>query len=453
MKYIGIDIGSSFIKSAVMDLEAAAILDRRKLPSPPRLPHLDANVFEVAAGQYVKLVRELIDGYTAVFPGIGGVVFSTQMHGFVYRTPDREDRYVSWQDMRCLNLRDDGRESHMAYLERMFPAPRRRRSGVPVKPSLGMCNLYAMLSGDARISREGELFTIGSYVIHDLTGNNFCHITNAAPLGLVDVPGHCWDRGMMADLGFEAMRFPEIVESDATPCGVYVSNGQALRVFPDYGDQQTAILGSGAGPEDAVINIGTSSQVSVTVDDFEPGDYEVRPYFGRRYINTISNMPGGRVLDVLIRFLGDAARELTGISVADARIWEVVHAGAAEDSRGIAVDTSFYARPGYLNGGAISGIRPENLSIQTLFAAAYRDMARMYRENIQTLRKDVREYVCAGGVSWKTPELLNAIERQSGKKCRLSAISDESLSGLYQMALLCEGREASGRAAGLLNLT
>ena len=49
-----------------------------------------------------------------------------------------------------------------------------------------------------------------------------------------------------------------------------------------------------------MINIATASQVSVTTKEFRPGPYEIRPYFGNQYINTISNMPSGRNLDVLI---------------------------------------------------------------------------------------------------------------------------------------------------------
>lgn len=441
MKFIAIDIGSSYVKSGLMDLHDNTIVMEKKIPSPRKIKYEDLKLFVVPANEYVEIVKTLIDRYTLQHQDIQGVVFSTQMHGFVYKTANTKDTYVSWQDMRCLNNRPGTEESYMSYLQRIFDKQSMKQCGVWIKPSLGLCNLYAMLDSNLQIEKTGELFTIGSYIIRSLTGNNICHITNAAPLGLVDVIERKWDRTIIERAGFEEMHLPKIADYDFQECGVYEANGHSLKIYPDYGDQQIAILGSMAGKDDAVINIATSSQVSVTVPDFQYGDYEVRPYFENTYINTVSNMPSGRDLNVLIRFLRRAAEEITGRPVETTRVWDVIHKGFLSENNGIVVDTSFYARPGYLNGGAVSGILPENLTIHTLFTAAFQDMARMYWENIQRLKKKERieGLVCAGGVSWKTPELLQIIECVSGKKCRLSAIPDESLSGLFRMALVCGG--------------
>lgn len=50
-------------------------------------------------------------------------------------------------------------------------------------------------------------------------------------------------------------------------------NGRTVSVYPDYGDQQIAVLGSMPEPGDGLINIATAGQVSMVSDVFEPGEY------------------------------------------------------------------------------------------------------------------------------------------------------------------------------------
>ncbi|MHC1772991.1 MAG: sedoheptulokinase [Flexilinea sp.] len=441
MKYISIDIGSSFIKSVLLETDNCSIIEEKKIPSPPKNLNPGLNIFEVFAARYVEIVRDLIDSFTASYHDINGVLFATQMHGFVYVTESKEDVYISWQDMRCLNLRKDGDISYMAYLQELFSPKDMEKCGVYIKPSLGLCNLYTTLANDQTLIRNGELFTIGSYIIANLTGNNICHIMNAAPLGLVNVENRCWAESIIEKAGLGEIKLPQLAQSDFEICGYFPSNGCNLAVYPDYGDQQVSILGSMAGKNDALINIATGSQVSINVRDFHPGNYEVRPFFENTYINTISNMPAGRGLDVLVRFLSEAVGKITGSSVDSSQIWAVIHKDYTFDSKGINVNMGFYATPDNLNGGSISGIMPFNFSMNSLFSASFEDMAKTYWKHIQRLNdpEKIDKLVCAGGVSWKTPELVETIAKISGKRCVLSIISDESLSGLFRVALVCDG--------------
>ena len=103
MKYIAIDIGSSFVKSALLDPRTCQVVSQRKFPAPAKLPHSNRNLFEIPANQLFETVRELIEYYAREDCEASAVLLSTQMHGFVYQTPGREDLYISWQDMRCLD--------------------------------------------------------------------------------------------------------------------------------------------------------------------------------------------------------------------------------------------------------------------------------------------------------------------------------------------------------------
>ena len=164
MKYIAVDVGSSFIKSVLLDMDTCSILGRKKIPSPDKLPSPDANIFEIPADSFVFIVIEMINSFTEKYRDIVGVVFCTQMHGFVYATKDNANHYVSWQDMRCLNLTQDKTKNFMDLLRDKIPYEEMKNCGVYIKPSLGMCNLWTLFQ-TKDLPRNGELYTLGSYII------------------------------------------------------------------------------------------------------------------------------------------------------------------------------------------------------------------------------------------------------------------------------------------------
>lgn len=334
----------------------------------------------------------------------------------------------------------DGR-SHLEFLQQIIPPEAIARGGVPVKPSLALCNLWTMLQEDSSLPRNGTLYTLGSYIIHQLTGNNICHLTNAAPTGMVDVVERIWNHPLLSRLGLDGIKLPSLTEQDFQPCGTMSCGERALPIYPDWGDQQISVLGCMAEDDDAVINIATGAQVVVPTDRFEPGPYETRPYFEKGFYRTISNMPAGRGLAVLVRLLCQAAGKAVGAEMPETRMWNAILDGFVFDPKGIAVDTCIFPVPGKLEGGGIRGIGPENLTLSSLFSAAYADMAETYWRNIQIIKpaEHISRLICAGGVSWTPPHLVAAIEHVSGKPCRLSPIADEAMSGLFRAALVCSG--------------
>lgn len=438
MKYITIDIGSTFIKSALLDTDTCTILEQNKIPTPERLKREDSHYFEINAEQILELVKMKIHKFTLNYKNCKGVIFSTQMHGFIYSSGEYKNTYVSWQDTRCLKKRKNIEQTYIEYLQELLTKEEMKNCGVYIKPSLGLCNLYSILNDS--VGDDGSLYTLGSYLIYKLTGNNICHITNAAPLGLTDVSRGIWNTDVIHKVGFQNMIFPKIAESDFEICGTYLSNGQELKIYPDYGDQQSAILGCMGKQGDVVINIATASQVSTTVNKFITGNYETRPYFEGKYINTISNMPSGRNLEVLIQFLKQVVFYFTAEELEEQEIWNKVMYNYCDNTKGLTVNTLFYSTP---NNGSIEGITTDNLNINTIFSAAFKNMSQIYFESASMLfengKEEIERFICAGGVSRKRPELLEQIKKVSNKECVLPLIPDEALSGLFRIALVCSG--------------
>lgn len=435
MYYIGIDLGSTYIKAALLDIEECRIekYNRQKMPS--RIQNRKDCYYEISASEILKIILYQVDEFAREYSGIKGMILSTQMHGFVYCIKGKADTYVSWQDTRCLNQSGKEEKTYMDVLDQLI-SEELKPNGVHMKPSLGICNLYTLLK-EEKLRSNGELHTLGSYLIHKMTGNNACHITNGAPLGIVNIVEGEWNSEMIGRLGFSEMQFPKLIKEDTEVCGVYRSNGQKISVYADFGDQQCAVLGSMCTSDDAVINIATAAQVLVVDRHFSMDHaYEVRPYFAGRYLKTISNMPSGRNLDVLTGFIQNLVKELTGIILNTEQVWKIIEGSYHGKASGLTVDMAFYQE----RGGSISGITASNFGVYELLAAVFQGMAQAYWENVCRLRDAdrIKRLICVGGVSWKRPELIEAIRNISGKECIRTVVPDEVLFGIYRIALVCE---------------
>lgn len=446
MYTLGIDLGSSYLKAAVFSLENCTAVYSGTRSGFRRRQGRYPELFEVSAEEIFQTVRELVDDLACRYP-VDRILLSTQMHGFVYRTPGLEDVYVSWQDARStLPLFPDGRNA-IDQLGELLSSSDLQELGVPLKPSLGICNLYALLYGMRTAPEGGELFTLGSYIIWRLTGKNICHITNAAPLGIVDLQNHCFHTGVLKKAGLGHIKLPQLAQSDFEICGEYLHANGSIPVLPDYGDQQVSVLGSMAKKGEVVLNMGTAGQLCYLTDQFTPGSYEIRPYFSEEYLYTISNMPSGRNLDVLIRFIQNCMEEVSGVRISEAEIWKRINESFHYVNTDLQVDSLFYPTQTKYDGGSISGIKPQNLSLMGLLSATYDNMADIYAGHIAGLmgEKIPKELVFSGGVSWKNDALVRIIAAKIGLPYRKSAAANEVFEGMFRLSLVSCGQISSIR--------
>lgn len=436
---LGIDIGSTFIKAAVFSSKETRLLWKCSGAMVERKKTDREGFFEIEADGIYQKVRELLDEALALFP-IEALLFSTQMHGFVYSVLGKEDVYVSWQDARCTEKRKGSSISYLEYLKTIVPGEWMQDCGVPLKPSLGMCNLYALLQEEAALPMEGTLYTLGSYLNVRLGGKNICHPSNAAPLGLMSQSRGMWHQELLTLLGFDKISLPWIAQEDFADCGRAQIGESSIRLYPDYGDQQVSVLGAMAKEKNVLINIATASQISCLSEKFIPGEYESRPYFGGRYLNTISNMPGGRNFAVLTDFLKDCAQVLCQRELSTGWIWDRIKENYHREENSLQVDVLFYPTENKTEGGSIRNIVPGSLSLSQLFSAAYQDAARHYKEALGRLIKEPAEGITfLGGVSWKNEDLIFQIAKVLKLPYEKSVLLDEALNGLYRLSLAAAG--------------
>ena len=442
MNFIAVDIGSTFIKAAIYDLTYDKVIFTYKYHTPPKAEHPDAHYFEVDADEIIKIIRDIIGKCWEISTDIKGIIFSTQQHGCVLHHPQRErDIYISWQDTRCLKTDPETGISYMEELDKILPPEIMIRTGVPVKPALALCNLYTLFK-ESGLSREGDirLYTLGSYVIEKLTGNNICHITNAAPMGFVNLLEERWDHDILQRAGLDFLQLPEIT-TGITCCGRYRSGDISLAVYPDLGDVQTSVYGTGAKSGDMILNIGTSGQLIMIRDDYDPGDYEIRPYYDNNFCYVVSRMPGGRNFDVQIDYLKAVGEKIFGITLEREEIWKRIESSCTlSETNGIEVDCSFYEIPDRLADGKILHINHANFSPENVLAATAKDYGRLYRKYSEVIRKGKPfegTLYYSGGAVLKNPFLKNAINEAMGCEKVISAQQDEVYGGMFRLAKRC----------------
>ena len=434
MLFLAVDIGSSYIKSALLETSSMVITEVVKIPSPQRLPNANPYAYEVDAAVLYQTFEAVITPYLDRHKSISGLLLSTQMHGCVVST-EGSDIYISWQDTMCLTEDPGTGNRYLDQLRSLFPPEDYADSGIPIKPASAFCNLYAR-NRSRPFPQDTPLFTLGSYVIYRMTGENICHITNAAPVGMVNLHEGKWRHDLWARAGLDIFIMPEIT-ADFRPCGMFAYKGRRLMVFPDIGDQQAAMLGMGVQKGEVAINIGTAGQIIRVSDTFTVADHEIRPYLPGLYLEVISRLPSGRNFDMVVDFIAEIGRKIFYCTPQKKEIWQKLYREfSLDNAEGLEADIAFYDQPDRLADGSIRHINNSNLTLRNLMSAFLHDLGRVYARYLKVLCMDVkpeRLLFCGGAVS-NNPMIMYAVGEATGIPTELFQGGDEVLTGLLKIA-------------------
>ena len=434
MKIIALDIGSSFLKSAVLDTEANTLVHKTRTPTPARLANEDAACFELDADLLYQGVIGLVDDQIEKEPEVKGILFSTQMHGFVLtRGETAITPYVSWQDTRAERPKLGG--SDLEKLQGLLGQEAISSMGTRYKAGIAACSLYSYLKDHTLDLSDAMFHTLGSYLIYRMSGGkrHACHLTSAASTGFANAPKRCWNQRTIDMVGAGALSFPEIV-CETEPLGDY----RGVPLFADIGDHQASVYGSVDQIENiatsVVITLGTGGILCAPVKGYVKADMEVRPFFEGSSLMTITRQPGGRAMDVVIDFYADILEKITGQKVDKKDIWKAMWQHVKADTQALSVKPDFYIGQGE---GAIQNIGKDNLTACNLFAATMDGLANAYAAAIAKLRAlnpAIDRIVLCGGKLSKSEEMRKRIEQATGLPTAFSPKEDEALWGLCHIA-------------------
>ena len=286
MKLIGIDIGTTSICGVSVDSENGEIIKSVTRPN---------NSFIHSEKSYEKIQNTdvIMDCVYSILSELdiedaSAIGFSGQMHGIVYT--DVNGKAVSplyiWQDERAALEYKDGK-SYAQYLGCF--------AGYGLATDF-YNEINALIPENAV-----KLCTIADYAVMCLCGlkKPLVHITNAASLGCFDIENNRFT--------VDNSRLPEVT-AEFKSVGTY--NG--IPVCVALGDNQASFIGSVSNEDDALVNVGTGSQISWLTDaPVESDAVENRPFDGKRYLAAGCALCGGRAFAMLEKFFREIVNSVS----------------------------------------------------------------------------------------------------------------------------------------------
>ncbi len=443
MSFLGIDLGTSFIKGAVLDLETRQLGHVRRIPFPAQVENVGPSHCEFDAGAIVAAVRTLIEELAPRAPDCEGLVMCSQMHGLVLMNDHGEARSncVSWRDLRAVAPHPSGAGSYYEVLKRRVNPARARQLGNELDPGRPLCYLF-WFAEQGRLEPGLTPVSMPDFVLSVLCGSApGVEVTNAGAYGALNLETLGWHEEVIEELGLGRLCWPVLRKQGEVVGHLKLPRGP-VPCYAPVGDYQCALVGALLGQEEVSLNIATGSQVSRMTPGLILGDYQTRPFFEGRFLNTFTGAPAGRSLNVLLHLLDDLARA-EGIELKDP--WRSI-AQAAEEvaDTDLEVDLNFFPTP-WGDRGRIANIGGNNLTLGHLFRGAFQNMADIYFDCAVRLwpEKSWKNLLFSGGLACKLEVLRETIQRRFATACRIAPFEEDTLFGLLILALVFSGRAKS----------
>jgi sugar (pentulose or hexulose) kinase len=447
MNFLGLDLGTSSIKGAILDLDARVVGRVRQLPFPAPTEGLPPHFHEVGLERVISVVKSIIAELNEEARECSGIVMCGQMGGLIFTNTRGEalSNYISWQDKRPMQPLRSGKVSVFEQLTNILTNDDWNALGREVRPGLPISLLYWLKEVEKLPTSESVAACLPDFVAGHLCGcTPAMHFSGA--VGSLNISTGVWHHELFSRLGLGQLSWPRLVDF-REPVGLFDAGRGGLPIYAPVGDHQCSLLGAGLRPEELSLNISTGSQVSMLMEKPDPGQYQLRPYFEGRWLKTITNLPAGRALNVLVRLVGEIA-ESNG---SQSDLWKRVSDAAEKISEtDLRVNLSFYPTP-VGDRGVISNIREDNFTVGHLFQAALSDMARNYYTCALRLSQVQawRRLLLSGGLSQKLEVLRIVIAKRFEREYRLCSTTEDSLEGLLRLALIIAGKaDAASLFAG-----
>ena len=404
MKIIGIDIGTTSICGIVFDTESRNIIASKTLPN---------NSFIRTENSYEKIqnpeiimntVYEILEGFCS--DDIGAIGFSGQMHGIVYtdENADAVSPLYIWQDERAAMEYKNGK-SYAEYL------------GCFAGYGLAT-DFYNEINGLVPENAE-YLCTVADYAVMKLCGNKkpLVHITNAASLGCFDLVNNKFT--------IDNPRLPDVT-AEFKSAGEY----KEIPVCVALGDNQASFIGSVSDSDDALINIGTGSQISWLSDELVTAEgVENRPFDGVRYLAAGCALCGGRAFAMVEKLFREIANlvsknEISSIySCIDKILSEKTETSLLADCRFCGTRNDPTVR------GGIYNISEENFTAADIALSVLYGMSEELCQMYKNGGKKAEKLVCSGNGIRKNAALRKVVSEMFGCEIRIPLFEEEASFG------------------------
>ncbi len=444
MALIGIDLGTSFIKAGVLDLDSLQLQAIQRVPFPDALPGRPSLYREYDPAAVMTAVRWLLEQLAPEIDDCQGIVLCTQMHGVVWTTDQGEahSTLTTWQDQRVLEPHPAGNGTYFDVLKARLTPDEVRQLGNELRPGLPV-GLFFWLAEQGRLPQADLIpAALSDFVVANLCGSRpMTDVSNAMAHGLLNLETLRWHDAVIHKLGLGPIRLPEVC-AHGTVVGRLKWGERTIPCYTPIGDYQCAILGALLQPDELSLNISTGSQVSLLRPETEFGNFQTRPFFDDRFAITVTHIPAGRALNALVRLFSELA-DAQGLTLDDP--WSTIVTAASQvNPPRMRAHLAFYNSASG-DHGAFTDIREDELTVGHVFRAAFQSMADSYYAFARQLSPDQRwdGLVFSGGLVQKIDLLRQMICDQFQVRYRLSPTAEDTLLGLMALGLAFTGRTAS----------
>ncbi|KAJ7308804.1 hypothetical protein JRQ81_008071 [Phrynocephalus forsythii] len=435
---LGVDIGTTSVKAVLVEeaghgFMVAASCTKDTRADVERQGDADLQRNEQDVRKIIAALNECLASFPPTqLSRVSRIGVSGQMHGIMFwKTgrgcrwtesrgswtfePEEVSQLVTWQDGRC-----------SPHFLSSLPPP---RSHLSVASGYGCATVFWYLKNSPGFLKAYDAAgTIHDYVVAMLCGHERprMSIQNAASWGYFNTTSGSWNMDVLREARFPVHFLPEVVQLGEVAGNTSYAWHQipkATRVGVALGDFQCSVYSCRPEPTDAVLNIGTSAQLTVSMPvGYEPGDspepvspVAYYPYFGKRYLAVAASLNGGNVMATFVKMLLRWTAEL-GLQVSEADLYpRVIQAALAQPDTSLAICPTVFGErhaPGRL--ASATGITAAGLSLGHVTRALCRGVIQNLHAMLpsECLREaGVRRIVASGSGLSKNGALRQEVEK------------------------------------------
>jgi xylulokinase len=269
--FLGLDIGTSSIKAALIDENQRVIAESSPSLSLSR-PHplwSEQSPLDWTEG-VEQAVSDIRREASAPFGRLAGVGLSGQMHGAVLLGKD--DRIL-----RPAILWNDGRSfAECAELERRVPDFRQRAGNIAMAGFTAPKLLWVAKHEPEVFAATARVLLPKDYVRLALSGDHVSEMSDASGTLWLDVARRRWDNDLLAACGLSEAAMPRLVEGaevsaflSAKTASRWGLTGRRIPIAGGGGDNAAAAVGIGAtSAGQGLVSVGTSGVIFAVTDRF-----------------------------------------------------------------------------------------------------------------------------------------------------------------------------------------
>jgi sedoheptulokinase len=437
---IGLDLGTTSISAVLLDPERRAAICSAECAHNAGIAGLAKGYHEQCAATICTaatgLVASLVQKSGVPPERIAGLALTGQQHGLLVVDAGLNPltNLITWRDQRTATA--------PTLLRKHAYGP---ETGCFLHPGYGGLTLHHLIREGKLPNRAYKVLPITGFVAAQLTGCCSIDETMAASWGILDVRSRCWHDPLLKLLDIPKELLPEIATS-CSPLGPVVPAcatglGPQTIVFNPAGDNQAGFAGVGdLGRKEAVVNLGTSAQLSVFSPQysFSP-ELETRPFPGGGFLRVYAALCGGWAYAYLAEFFQRVVEQIGGVTVSLSEVFDRMQRfGDSTDANGLCVDTRFAGeRNGETVAGKIDGINTTNFIPGNLVRAFANGIAAELASAWQKMQVgSLKQLVVVGNAARHNPLLVRALEKQFDLPCRVLASGEEAALGAARLASL-----------------